>query len=116
MKSLNVLLSLVVLFVAILVSLKANSSGLESFHVTFVGCHPSGDCFIGINPKATQTECPSTGQIRLGITRPGADAVYAAAMTAFVAGKEIRAHLLDDCKDGFPTPNWLHVNNGDRVN
>ena len=87
------------------------ASGVETFSVSFVGCFSNGNCFVGIGPSATTTECPSKQQLRLDITLPGSQAQYSAALTAFSMGKKIRVEVSDNCMDGFPTPNFLHVNN-----
>ena len=90
---------------------KGFSAGNETFGVNLVGCYPDGTCFIGIEPSATLTTCGSKEQVRFDITLPGSQAQYSAALAAFSSNKKIRVQLTDQCKDGFPIPGWLHINN-----
>ncbi|TVZ39016.1 hypothetical protein P886_3403 [Alteromonadaceae bacterium 2753L.S.0a.02] len=101
----------IVAIVLTLLSWSVFSSGNESFHVSFIGCRPTGICFIGVTPSATQSSCSNGAQLRFNISDPGGDAIYSAAMVAFTTGKQIRAEVTDTCLDSFPSVGMLNVNN-----
>ena len=85
-------------------------SAPQTFTPTFVGCFPSGTCFIGVSPMA-ETTCPNKGQIRFDITLPGSNAQYSTALSSYMAGKKLVINVTDTCLDNYPTPNYLHTAN-----
>lgn len=96
-------------------SSKAFSAGVESFHVDFIGCQLDGVCLIGVEPEVTVSSCPNGAQLRFNISEPGASAIYSAVLAAFSSSKEVRVDVSDQCISSFPVPVWLHVNNDSRV-
>ena len=101
--------NLILIIFTILYAQQVFSAGAESFSPSFVGCFPSGICFIGIEPPATLTTCPTKSQIRFDISLPGSTPQYSAALTALVSGKQINAALTDTCINGFPGTSYLYV-------
>ncbi len=89
----------------------AISAGSANFNVTSVGCLSRGTCYVNIQPATNLTTCSKKGQIRFDITLPGSKAQYSAALAALMSGKQINAYLTDTCINGFPTPDWLQVQN-----
>jgi hypothetical protein len=103
-------MKLKIILIVILFSLPVSVfAAPEVLTPTFVGCHPSGICYIGVSPPATMTSCPNKGQVRFDISNPGSNPQYSAALSALMGGKNIQVNLTDDCLNGYPTPNWLHV-------
>ncbi len=96
------------IFFTLLLPVSLYASGAQTFEVEFVGCFSDGRCYIGIEPSAV-TECVNKSQIRLNIQNPGANAQYAAALTAYSASHKLRVHVQDNCINGYPTPDYLHV-------
>ena len=96
-------------FIAIFSTTNVYSAGSEDFTPTYVGCFPSGTCYIGISPSATKTTCTKKFQIRFDIKHSGSKMQYSAALSALITGKKIHANLTDNCIDEFPVPDYLHV-------
>ena len=99
------------LIMGLLMPLKNSYSAPETFTVKFVGCFPNGTCYIGISPYSGSTTCQNKGQIRFDITDPGSNAQYAAAMAAFATGKKIHGNITNNCLNGYPKPDYLHITN-----
>jgi hypothetical protein len=88
-----------------------------AFAPTSVGCHVNSSCFIALPAlvpaliTSADAACGNLTQVRFLPTDQGADFMYKAALSAFLAGKKVVIGLTGTCVEGFPGASYVFITN-----
>jgi hypothetical protein len=74
---------------------------IVSLPTTGVGCWEDGTCYVQLanNVPAQAPQCQVQNQIRFSLAQPGGQEMYRSALSAFLAGRNVRAQL-SGCSSG----------------